>query len=328
MTKEEEVKKVMALANKSILNERIHKIDMVMREYGEENFYLAFSGGRDSTVLHHLLDIALPGNTIPRVYSDTGIEYKAVRQFVFNLAVKDDRIQIIKPQTPIKQMLERDGYPFKSKFHAQNLYRYQKGGLDYESVRIYLNMEEPKSGIKKHGQHLCPKILRYQFTPDFTEKLKVSDLCCQRLKKEPMQAWQKENKRPYSIIGIMAAEGGQRETAKCTVFKDNKLKAFQPLAPLTKEWEDWFIEEYKIQLAPLYYPPYNFSRTGCKGCPFALELQQELDTLDKYFPYERLQCERIWGPVYEEYRRIGYRKMRPLDEGRQITIDEFITPEE
>ena len=54
-----------------------------------------------------------------------------------------------------------------------------------------------------------------------------------------------------------------------------------------------------------------------------MHLQRELDTLDKYFPLERKQCEIIWKPVYEEYRRIGYR-LRPADEGRQMSIDEFL----
>jgi hypothetical protein len=55
-----------------------------------------------------------------------------------------------------------------------------------------------------------------------------------------------------------------------------------------------------------------------------LHLQEELDTIEKFFPAERKQCEYIWKPIYEEYRRIGYRKMRPLDEGRQTTIEEFL----
>ena len=67
------------------------------------------------------------------------------------------------------------------------------------------------------------------------------------------------------------------------------------------------VEQFKIELPEVYYPPYNFKRTGCKGCPFAIELQNELDVLEKYFPEERKQCEVIWKPVYDEYRRLGYR---------------------
>lgn len=60
---------------------------------------------------------------------------------------------------------------------------------------------------------------------------------------------------------------------------------------------------------------YNFTRTGCKGCPFALKLQNELDTLEKFFPAERKQCEALWKPVYEEYRKLGYR-LRDIEKGK------------
>ena len=56
--------------------------------------------------------------------------------------------------------------------------------------------------------------------------------------------------------------------AQCTVFNGKKLNAFQPLAPITEEWENYFIELKNIKLADIYYPPYNFERTGCKGCPY------------------------------------------------------------
>lgn len=100
------------------------------------------------------------------------------------------------------------------------------------------------------------------------------------------------------------------------------MKAFQPLVPVTKEWEEWLINEYNIEICDIYKPPYNFTRTGCKGCPFAISLQKELETLERFFPTERKQCEIIWKPVYEEYRRLGYR-LRPLDEGRQMCLTEF-----
>lgn len=62
-----------------------------------------------------------------------------------------------------------------------------------------------------------------------------------------------------------------------------------------------------MKICDIYKEPYNFIRTGCKGCPFAKDLQHELDILKKFFPTEYKQCEIIWEPVYKEYRRIGYR---------------------
>ena len=294
------------MTNDFILTDRLQKIKQIITQYGEDNFCISFSGGKDSTVLSALVDMALPNNQIPRVYADTGIELNMIRDFVFNMAKTDDRVVVIKPSVPIKQMLEKDGYPFKSKYHSRIVGVWQNRGIENsETVKNYLQLQLPKSGKEKLFFHVCPKILRYQFYDG--APFKISDKCCNRMKKEPLNKWKKENGKPYFIIGIMPAEGGQRETAKCMVFKNDNLKSFQPLVPVTKDWEDWLINEYDIKICDIYKPPYNFDRTGCKGCPFAINLQHELDTLEKYFPNERKQCEIIWKPVYDEYRRLGYR---------------------
>lgn len=68
--------------NEFLLEDRLAVIRDTIAKYGEKNFYLSFSGGKDSTVVHHLLDMAIPGNRIPRVFSNTGIEYNAIVEFV------------------------------------------------------------------------------------------------------------------------------------------------------------------------------------------------------------------------------------------------------
>lgn len=288
--------------NEFLLQDRIQKIQQIIGKYGEENFYISYSGGMDSNVLSALVDMALPDNKIPRAYADTGIELNAVRDFVKAKAAADDRFVIIKPRTPIKTMLEEKGYPFKSKFHSLMVDIYQRNG-ETKSIMKYLRHDPTVTTY--FSSHCCPKKLTYQFSDDF--KLKISAKCCDELKKKPLDEYQKQNNKPYKILGIMTAEGGQRETAQCLAFSGKKLKAFQPLVPVTKEWEKWFIEKYGIELPIIYYPPYNFERSGCKGCPFNLHLQHDLDILQQYFPNERKQCERIWKPVYDEYRRLGYR---------------------
>lgn len=302
--------------NHLLLKDRIDKIREVINKYGEENFYISFSGGKDSTVLSALIDMAIPNNKIPRVYANTGIEYRLILEFVEKVRQEDHPwdLVILKPSVPIKPMLEEYGYPFKSKKHAKKLGTYQRNGWT-KTTQNYLY---PSDGCKTFA---CPKKLRYQFSEDF--KLKVDYKCCVIMKEKPLHDWSKENHKPIAIIGIMKSEGGGRAKGKCLAFNNKKLKSFQPLIPVTKDWEDWFIETYNIDICDIYKPPYNFYRTGCKGCPFALELQEELDTLEKYFPAERKQCEIIWKPVYEEYRRIGYR-LKKKDEFHQMTIEDYM----
>lgn len=300
--------------NEFLLFDREVKIRSVIEQYGEENFYISFSGGKDSTVLSALIDMALPDNRIPRVYANTGIELNMVRDFVLKKQKEDDRIVVIKPTMPIREMLERDGYPFKSKKHANFVKLYQKFGTTENHAGLEHYLHVSNDGINWKPQNSCPKCLKYQFQPDFN--LKISDMCCMNLKEKPLAKWQKENNKPYSILGIMREEGGRRSKSNCLAFTGGKFKAFQPLVAVTKEWEEWFIKEHNIDICDLYKEPYNFPRTGCKGCPFALHLQHELDTLKKFFPNERKQCEIIWKPVYEEYRRLGYRLKKGEENGQ------------
>lgn len=294
-----------------LLEDRLHTIREMNKKYDLENkALLTFSGGKDSTLLHYLLDMALPNNKIPRVFINTGIEYLYITQFVKDLADKDDRFVLLKPTKPIKQVLETYGYPFKSKTHSHYLSIYKNSGMtDY--VKKYANAE--------NVQFNCPKTLQYQFTNEF--KLHCSEKCCNKLKKEPVHNWQKENNKSILITGMRKTEGGVRKGISCIVTDNNgKAIKFHPLAVVSEEWEDWFIKKHNIELCKLYLPPFNFKRTGCKGCPFALDLQKQLDVMEKLLPAEKKQCEMIWKPVYEEYRRIGYR----LSNERQTNIFDFI----
>lgn len=270
--------------NEFLTFDRIIKIRSIVEKYGEDKCYISFSGGKDSTVLSHLVDLAVPGNNIPRIYANTGIELNAVRDFVLELQKDDPRIEIIKPSVNIKAALERDGYPFKSKEHSMYVDIYQRNGM-CKTVDRYLNPEESR---KTFG---CPA----------------------------MEDYARANDRPICFIGLLGDEKGGRNQAKCLV--DAAFgKHFQPLTAVDHEWEEYFIKHENIKLCKLYYPPYNFERTGCKGCPYNINLQQTLDTLGQFFPNERKQCELIWRPVYEEYRRLGYRLKRKGQIKGQISI--------
>ena len=280
-----------------MLYDRIEIIKTTLKDKQNE-CYISFSGGKDSTVLHHLVDLALPNNKIPRVYINTGIEYVDVVKFVKEIASDDDRFVILNPTKPVKKVLEERGYPFKSKQHAHNVAIYQRNGLTKTNEK-YL-------GLSSKTMFLCPKILKYQFSEEF--KLKVSEKCCDELKKKPIKKWEKENNRTITLTGMRSEEGGFRNYQRnCAVFKGDELIKFHPLKVVTNEWMDWFIEKEGIKLCKLYYEPFNFKRTGCKGCPFSLDLQHQLDVMEKLLPNENNQFELFWKPVYEEYRRLGYR---------------------
>ena len=282
-----------------MLEDRIAKIKAIDEQYDLKNKgYIAFSGGKDSCILSKLIDLAIPDNKIPRVFINTGIEFVEMVKFVKGLAQKDDRIIIINNRLNIKQTLETYGYPFKSKPYAKMVGIYRRNGLtDYVK-----NFIDPNKTTKYN----CPKSLVYQFTPE--NKLKIDYYCCIKFKETPSEDYAKSTGRTINLTGIRKDEGGTRAEKSCVVFdKSKNLKKFHPLLVVSDEWEEEFIKRNNLDICKLYYPPYNFKRTGCKGCPFARDIEKQLLIMKEILPNEYKQCLYLWRPVYEEYKRIGYR---------------------
>ena len=77
--------------------------------YGRDGVYVSFSGGKDSTVLLHMVREEYPD--IPAIFVDTGLEYPEIREFVKTF----DNVTWLKPKMNFRQVIEKFGYPFFSK---------------------------------------------------------------------------------------------------------------------------------------------------------------------------------------------------------------------
>lgn len=299
-----------------ILADRISKIQAINEQYDlENNAYISFSGGKDSVILSHLIDLALPGNNIPRVYANTGIEYNDMVKYVKELASKDNRFFILNQTKNIRKTLNEYGYPFKSKEFSLRVQQFNDGS-NANYIKKYLN---PNTMSK----FKCPNILRYIF--DKPGQYNYSNKCCYKLKKDLLHQWMKVNNKKMTITGMRSEEGGNRERLGCIT---NGGKMFHPLIVVSEKWENDFITNNNIKLCKLYYPPYNFERTGCKGCPYSLQLQQNLEHIYIYMPNEYKQIIQLWKPVYNEYIRIGYRlKYYPHEKPLQLDLDYYLNEE-
>ena len=80
-----------------------------VRQYGTSGVYVSFSGGKDSTVLLHLVREEYPD--IPAVFVDTGLEYPEIREFVKTF----DNVVWLKPNLTFKEVIQKYGYPMFSK---------------------------------------------------------------------------------------------------------------------------------------------------------------------------------------------------------------------
>ena len=96
------------------------RIRQWVNEFGEDGVYVSFSGGKDSTVLLHLVREDYPD--IPAVFCDTGLEYPEIREFVKTF----DNVTWLKPKMNFKAVIEKYGYPFISKEVSESVYGAKK----------------------------------------------------------------------------------------------------------------------------------------------------------------------------------------------------------
>ena len=88
--------------------------------YGEDGIYIAFSGGKDSTALLTIARDMYPD--ITAVFSDTGLEYPEIRNFVKTF----DNVTWVKPKLTFRQVIDQYGYPFIGKEVANRVKYAQK----------------------------------------------------------------------------------------------------------------------------------------------------------------------------------------------------------
>lgn len=194
--------------------------------------YVGFSGGKDSTVLLDLCRIIKPD--IKAVFCNTGNEYPDIVRFVRELKNTEGyNIEIIYPELKPKEVFEMYGFPLVSKETSRCIY-----DVKYSKSEKFINYRLYGDGKKIKG--ILPKKWRFLINEEF----KISDKCCQKLKKDPFHAYEKESGL-HPILGIMASESILRETTyirqgSCNAFGENggKIKSL-PLSIWLEEdiWE-------------------------------------------------------------------------------------------
>lgn len=73
---------------------------------------VSFSGGKDSTVLAHLVHDLYPN--VPLVFSNTGLEYPEIQKFAREMGA-----EFIRPKMSFSEVISKYGYPIISKEVAE-----------------------------------------------------------------------------------------------------------------------------------------------------------------------------------------------------------------
>lgn len=248
--------------------------------------------------------MVIPPNSIPAVFANTGIELQATIEFV--KWCKDNyygNVQIIRPEKSFQWCIDNKGRPIKSKMKSEYISRYQRTRTETSLQNLVCREIEKSDGSKVvNRQIVLSNNLMHLVHPDFD--IKVSQQCCQILKKDPFSKYAKENDIKGYMLGIRMGEGGARKMKAlarineggkiCTATKEGKIVKM-PIIDWSDEECDEYIKKYNVPLSKAY-TEYGELRTGCFCCPFAknnAEITNRLKSLKEHEP-QRYKASLHW----------------------------------
>ena len=178
MRTRDDLRKLQALPLELKIKMTQRRIRDWVKEYGEDGVYVSFSGGKDSTVLLHIVREMYPN--IEAVFINTGLEYPEIQRFVKSF----DNVTILRPKMRFDEVIKRYGYPVISKEVSEAVYGSRRG---WKSMQHKLH--EKMSGGKWAGLE--------QLDCD------ISHMCCYVIKKKPAKEFEKRTgKKQITTNGL------------------------------------------------------------------------------------------------------------------------------
>ena len=246
---------------------------------------ISFSGGKDSTVLTHLVHGLYPN--VPLVFANTGLEYPEIQAFAKKMGA-----EFVRPKMRFDEVISTYGYPLISKEVAQSVYAARHmhsvslkkdpriksfdGSWKLEhSERTSKRMEFLGKRLTGPGEtyklaeeeYLSGKLADkndYAFSVFYNKtkwlpmvqetQFQISHYCCDIMKKYPIRKY-KTQTGLKNYLGSMAEESKLRESAwvksGCNTFEGNKQSS-KPMSFWTEQDVLRYILENNLEICSVY----------------------------------------------------------------------------
>lgn len=242
--------------------------------------YVAFSGGKDSTILLKLVRSIYPD--VVAVFVDTGLEFEEVKAFVRTI----ENVIWVKPKYTFKQVIERWGHPVVSKEVSMALDRYRNTKSDVQKALRLHGGTNPATG-RQQTKGVIPEQYKYLIDAPF----KCSEYCCNALKKQPLAAFERESGLK-AFVGTMATDSRLR---KSEILKDG-CNAFGAKRPTSRPLAFWTEDDIMRCMRVLPHSEIydmGYTRTGCMFCMFGVQ-EEMRKTGTNRFQLMKQTHPRIW----------------------------------
>jgi len=239
--------------------------------------YVAFSGGKDSTVLLDLVWSLYPD--VPAVFADTGNELETVRAFVQGYG---ERVTWVEPKMTFDEVVERYGYPVISKRVARYVCDLRRPkGANEQTKRLRL------TGITSKGHSAPSQMLAKKWRFLVEAPFGITNKCCGILKIRPTRPYMKQTGR-VPFVGTMADENLDRENSYinhggCNAFDQGDPQS-RPMMFWTEQDVLAYIKDKQLPIAGAYGDiikdcdgnllTTGERRTGCKLCLFGIQFEK------------------------------------------------------